>query len=639
MGALSIAAPDDGTLALVGPDGVLLSGLALRLRAGDRVVTGPLVATDAPAGRGHDGAGEYQATRWRLAADGVRAELELRRYASPPVVVGMLHLGQAPASLQVVELALSPESFARGVALKRVDPSWLAPAFVSDARLLSPANRLLLWQRVGSADHHALAPLACDGLAGEVGQEGYRMRVALTLQSGATWPRAVPLFACAIGRDPYRLVTDLLRAGLAASGAPGRTRDEKPLPEVFRWLGWCAGKLGEDKVLASALSLAQRRIPVGFMLIDGDLAGLARALRGDFGVRHLGAWQHPAAGADADADGEVDAQRRLRAAGYDFLKADDRPHVQEAATGAGLELLVAGGISLGGALRWRSTAVARNSEDYVAGDRRATRAHILHNAYNALWTSSFAWPDWDMFQTSDRDALVHAIARALSGGPIYFTDDPGSEQADLLRALCDRSGRLYQLDQPGMVTRDLLLADPSMGAGALKVWGRVRRPGYEAGAVGAFHVDKAAELVRGQLRSADVEGFPTGARAAVWRHVAQAAAALEPTDALAFVIEEPGAELFTLVPIDDGIAVLGLLDKLLGPAAVTAVGRPDGDLEVRLSEGGELGLWLERPVSTVEIDGDTVAPEHVRQDGALVRIAAAAFGDAFGDRRVTVLFD
>jgi hypothetical protein len=124
----------------------------------------------------------------------------------------------------------------------------------------------------------------------------------------------------------------------------------------------------------------------------------------------------------------------------------------------------------------------------------------------------------------------------------------------------------------------------------------------------------------------------------VWRHVAATASALEPGDALGFALEEPGVELFTLVPIDDGVAVLGLLDKLLGPAAVVAVGRPDGDLEVRLSEGGDLGLWTERPVSGVEIDGATVAAAHVHQDGPLVRVDAAAFGDAAGERRVSVFF-
>lgn len=707
----------EGGLALVGPDGTVLSGLALRLRVGDRVVTGPLVAVDAPAVRAHDGAGEYQSARWRLAADGVTAELELRRYASPQVVVGVLHYeGPALAAERAVEVALVPDAFARGLALKRIKLFWLAPAFVSDHRLLSPSNVLLLWQREGSGEYQVLVPLAGDGMIGEVGHEGYQLRVALESRVAGLTPRAVPLFAVAMGRDPYRLPADAYRAGFAAAGAWGRMRDEKPLPEVFKWLGWCSWntyyqEVTEEKVLASARSLRERRIPVGFMLVDdgwmtlrgrkladyeadpvkfpGGLAGLARVLRGDLGVRHLGVWhafQGHWEGVDPESEiagshamlrglgGQAlpdprqgagrafydDWYRRLRAAGYEMVKVDNQAanskftdgtmtlwesgggtqkNVQEAAAAAGLEVLACMAMSLEGAFHWRTTAVARNSDDYIPDVRRTTREHVLQNGYNALWTACFAWPDWDMFQTHDRDALVHAIARALSGGPIYFSDTPGVEQAELLRALCDRAGRTYRVDQPGMVTRDLLLVDPSMGAGALKIWGRVRRPGYEAGAVGAFHVDKAAAKVRGQLRSSDVDGFPAGARAAVWRHVAQSASALEPGDAINFIIEEPGAELFTLVPIDDGVAVLGLLDKLLGPAAVTAMGRPDGDIEVRLSEGGELGLWLERPVAAVEIDGETVAPEHVRQDGALVRIAAAAFGDAAGDRRVTVLFD
>ncbi len=297
---------------------------------------------------------------------------------------------------------------------------------------------------------------------------------------------------------------------------------------------------------------------------------------------------------------------------------------QEAAAARGLEVLACMSMSLDCALAYRHVAVARNSDDYIPGDRRITCEHLVQNAYNALWTSAFAWPDWDMFQSHDPDGLTHAIARSVSGGPVYITDEPGREDLAVLRPLADDAGRLYRLDAPGVVTRDLLYRDPSLGAGALKVWGRIRRPGLEAGAVAALRVDKAAAEVAGELAAGDVEGL--GDRpVAVWRRIAGQAVRLDPGQRLAFAIGEPGVELFTLAAIEEGAAVLGLLDVYLGPAAVEAVARLADMLEIRLRAGGRLAVWLERPASAFAVDGKPVASEHLVRQGCLHVIEPAAF--------------
>lgn len=361
--------------------------------------------------------------------------------------------------------------------------------------------------------------------------------------------------------------------------------------------------------------------------VDPDSAiGRAHALHRGVDGQHI-----PDPGDGRGASFYRDWYRRVREAGYALVKVDNQAaspkfvggmlpleaagsgmqkNQQEAAAASGLEVLACMSMSLECAFGYRHAAVARNSDDYIPGDRRITREHLLQNAYNALWTSCFAWPDWDMFQSHDPDGLAHAIGRAISGGPVYLTDEPGREDLAVLRPLVDAGGRLYRLDGPGMVTRDLLYRDPSLGGGALKVWGRIRRPGLEAGAVAALRVDKAAEVVAGELSASDVEGLG-GAAVAVWQRIAGRAARLAPGERLAFAIGEPGVELFTLAAIEDGVAVLGLLDAYLGPAAVESVTRRPGEVTIRLREGGRLALWLERPLRSASVDRRAVDVEAI----------------------------
>jgi hypothetical protein len=100
---------------------------------------------------------------------------------------------------------------------------------------------------------------------------------------------------------------------------------------------------------------------------------------------------------------------------------------------------------------------------------------------------------------------------------------------------------------------------------------------------------------------------------------------LAPDERLAFSIGEPGVELFTLAAVDDGIAVLGLLDAYLGPAAVESVARRAGEAAIHLRAGGQLAFWLERPLRSVAVDGRPVAPE---ERGGLHVVSVDAAGPA-----------
>jgi hypothetical protein len=707
--------------------------MRVRLRLADgAAVSGELE----PAARdeGSDAAGAFERQRFRLRPGGdprgvKSAALEVRRYKLSGALVAWLEYdGPALAPREGVQLVASLDRFARGMATKRFKIYWTAPVFFSDYRLLGPANQLMLWRQTEGEDYHLLVPLAGGGMLGEVGVSEIEwrpeFRVTASSYDPKHAPRRVPLFAYAAGRDPYRLPREAYETAFAATGQYGRLRWQKPYPEVFRRLGWCSWnaygqEVTADKVVASVRSLREKNVPLGFVLVDdgwlsvkdqkltafeadpakfpGGMAALARRLRDEYKVPHVGVW-HTFQGYwnGVEANSELARQykmfkglegkllpdpregrgesfyedwfRLLKGWGYDFVKVDGQGNNVKFTDGlmplfdsgggshrnlqAAADKFFSGGVrgedglglincmemSLENAYNWRTSNVARSSDDYQPELRHNPKDHVYQNAYNAYWIANFAYPDWDMFQSHDEAAEYHAAARAVGGGPVYFTDEPGKERAEVLRRLALSDGRLLMADEPAQVTRDLLLSDPSIEARALKVFARVTRPGLGAGVVAAFNVNKTAPLVPGALNAGDPE-WPAGtpARVAAYSLKDGSATLLErriPTTF--FSLGDGGFDLFTLAPVEGGLAVFGLLDKYLAPAAVVSVTRGGGGAVVRLREAGDFGAWLARAPARVEIDGQPLTPSSYAYARGLLKIPRASFGARAGEREVRI---
>jgi raffinose synthase len=723
-----------GTLQLRRGADAVISNMKLRLRLSDgAAVVGELER--AGQDDGADAGGRYERQRYRLhaspaspaSANGVTAVLELRHYLQPEVLVAVLdYAGPALAARDGVQLIMGLDAFARGLALKRLKLYWTAPMFVADHRLLAPANQLLLWRQVHGADFHLLVPLAGDGMVSEAGvaeiDYRYEFRVASSSYDPTFAPRRVPLFAYAADDDPYRLPHDAYQTAFAATNQYGRLRWQKDYPAVFRSLGWCSWnayehEVTEDKILASVRSLRAKQVPLGFVLVDDGwlniadnkltaydadrqkfphgLAGLARTLRTELQIPHVGVWhtfQGYWSGVDAASeigrthallnglDGKTlpdpragrgekfyaDWYARLKEWGFDFVKVDGQANnikftdglmplfdsgggtqrnLQTAAqknfTAAGLSVINCMEMTLENAFNWRLSNVARNSDDYLPDNPQNAKEHIYQNAYNAYWTSNFAYPDWDMFQSHDPHAEYHAVARAISGGPVYVTDKPGRERASILRRLAFNDGRLLMLDEPAQVTRDLLLDDPALAAVPLKVFGRITRDGVHASMVAAFNVNKSARQVAGALHVADVAAVDEVGGAALSVAVYQRSNgrvgllnARQPT--LPLSLDEFGFDLFTLAPAVRGFAAFGLLDKYLGPAAINSQRRERNEVVLRLSEAGEFGAWAARSPVRVMLDGRALAPNAYSYAQGLLRVPAASFNGRTGEHELRI---
>jgi hypothetical protein len=733
---------DKGALQLNTPFGTAISGMKLRLNFVDNL---SLLYDLELAGqdKGTDKSGSYERTRYGMKLnpssaappkDSINAVLEIRQYLQPNIILAFLDYdGPALAPRGGIQLLMGLDNFARGMATKRLKLYWTSPAFVSDYRLLSSSNQLLLWRQIGSENYHLLLPLAGDGMIGELGVSEinyrYEFRISSSSYDPKFSPRRVPLFAYAASGDPYRLPRDAYQAAFAASEQWGRLRWQKSYPEVFSWLGWCSWNayehaVTEEKILTSVRSLKDKQIPVGFILVDdgwlstkndkliafnadrqkfpNDLSGLARTLREQYRIPHIGVWhtfQGYWSGVEADSEigrnhqlfqglggkalpdprdgrGESfyrDWYSQLKDWGFDFVKVDGQGNnikftdglmplfasgggahrnLQEAAQkffsdrvdgdrSAGLNLINCMEMSLENAFNWRTSNIARNSDDYLPDTPQNVKEHTYYNAYNAYWTSNFAYPDWDMFQSHDAHGEYHAVARAISGGPIYFTDKPGRERPEILRPLAFSDGRILMLDEPGQVTRDILMTDVALEPVPLKVFGHITRPGLSAGMVATFNVNKSAESVTGIISRQDVEGFSSpgvNETVAVYQRSQSRAILLDAQHStLPVTLGSFGFDLFTLVPVNHGVAIFGLLDKYLGAAAVVSQKIENNRATVRVREAGDFGAWLRQSPTKVEIDGRALLPSDYSYNQGLLRIPLASFGSKRGEREIRII--
>jgi len=132
----------------------------------------------------------------------------------------------------------------------------------------------------------------------------------------------------------------------------------------------------------------------------------------------------------------------------------------------------------------------RASDDFFPDDPFSHNVMIASLAYNSLLLGHLSTPDWDMFQSSlsflsemkdapshNAIAKMHAVARSISGGPIYVSDVPGESDPDLLnKVVCD-DGTVLPCAGVALPVREQLLLDPLVRNRTMILWNVNGLPG------------------------------------------------------------------------------------------------------------------------------------------------------------------
>lgn len=277
------------------------------------------------------------------------------------------------------------------------------------------------------------------------------------------------------------------------------------------------------------------------------------------------------------------------------------------------------GMAMENVLGRPGSGVSRNSDDFVPGNENGFAEHLLQNAYNALYHNVLYHCDWDMYWTSHADAEKHGILRAVSGGPIYFSDRIGETNADAVRPLVYHDGRITRLERAAMPAPDCLFADPTQG-GLMKVTnlGSCGTNG-KAGAVAVYNLgDKEASAA---VSAADIFDLPEGNYLCFdWKRRRVL------SDGETVTLPAGGCGLYLLLPKEDGVTPVGLLDKYASFHALESVKRGDGFLSASLRDGGTFGFLLtDVRVTRVLVDGQDRTAD-LREENGLATLETGTQG-------------
>ena len=259
--------------------------------------------------------------------------------------------------------------------------------------------------------------------------------------------------------------------------------------------------------------------------------------------------------------------------------------------------------------------MVRNSDDFFPGIPSSHPWHIFVNAHNSLLTSHLnILPDWDMFQTSHPYSSFHAAGRCVSGGPIYFTDEPGQHNLDLIAQMTARTiqGKTIIL-RPSVIGKAVGVYTAYEEERLLKV-GTFNGGVGGTGILGLFNVSERplSELVNLNTFPGVSHEEEYVVRSHTTGEVTHPMKLDNETPVISLEVEVKGYEILSSYPLlvfptpdssdsatpsSTKVAVLGLLGKMTGAAAVVrsetrleSKGRLH--IEVTLKALGTLGIYL-----------------------------------------------
>lgn len=254
-------------------------------------------------------------------------------------------------------------------------------------------------------------------------------------------------------------------------------------------------------------------------------------------------------------------------------------------------------------LNFGKSPVARTVEDYFPYkadenynlQKGNAAAHVLQAIYNSLYFTQMTYPDFDMFASNNPNAVMHAIARALTCGPIYITDEPGTQNFDVLNALTYHDGRIIHSQNPLLPTSDCLfqVQDKEL----FKAFTTV-------GNTGLLVVYNAADAdkVSGNFSVADIDKI-TGDHFAIYEHFTRRLFTATRKQLFHIVIPRLGYRLYDIIPIKSGFAPIGLTQKYNAPATIMRQNIEAQKAEITLYEGGEFKAYSYKKPVLVLVDG------------------------------------
>ncbi|MDN5213176.1 Sip1-related alpha-galactosidase [Fulvivirgaceae bacterium BMA12] len=313
----------------------------------------------------------------------------------------------------------------------------------------------------------------------------------------------------------------------------------------------------------------------------------------------------------------------IKTQGFDFMKTDNvsrstleytgfsnaseaqRQNVlalEQACIDNGIGLMNCSAQNTIGLMNATNSATMRTSPDYQKHNLATSKSQILQSVFNVTWLGQTLWPDHDMFHSSDKEVgEAMSVTKAMSGGPIYLSDDPADFNDEVIMTLCYDDGLLIRPEAPAVPLPESIFNDALYESE--KVYKTISPLKNKACAIAAYNLSVTAKHpLTGTIDKDDYtyapammqpfEGFweepVEGLVIYDWKR--QTGQKLDEAG-MNFQIDGFGHQLFLLCPINNQWAVIGRPDKYLSPSTVDIVDIGNESITLKFAEMGSVILY------------------------------------------------
>ncbi len=247
--------------------------------------------------------------------------------------------------------------------------------------------------------------------------------------------------------------------------------------------------------------------------------------------------------------------------------------------------------------------VTRVSRDYRKGNPATLKSHIYQSYHLSAILGQSVWPDHDMFHSDDlKVGRMLAVSKAMSGAPVYLSDNPDRISSEYTTPLIYQDGLLIRPEAPAIPLPHSAFIDPVNEAVPYAVIAPLENQAASVVVYNIYNTDsvlKATVSVNDYKHaSAMLQPYPghwdkSGKNILIYDWYNQQVI----RDSLfQFELAPVSDRLFHLCPIRDGFAVIGRTDKYLSPATVKDINIRGNKLTFILKESGPFAIWLEKGI-------------------------------------------
>lgn len=243
------------------------------------------------------------------------------------------------------------------------------------------------------------------------------------------------------------------------------------------------------------------------------------------------------------------------------------------------------------------SSVIRSSTDFFENIDESHGLHLYTNAHTSFWLGEMFVPDWDMFMSGIGAGEYHAMARAVSGGPVYCSDNLKSVNFDVIRRLTDEKGGLGRCVSPARVCESCMFDDPIQNKTPLKIFNR-NRAGYVLAAFSCYYDREDNAVSKGDLALKDIYKLPAGQYAVYsWRR--GYLGIFDENASFEVSLKRFEGDIFTVMPVKEGFAAIGMTEKYNPAGFIAKVACSRAKCKVSVTADGVfMAASKRRPVSS-----------------------------------------